>query len=85
MVQWKGNQILGGIDMICYHTALESYQKDEGGSYLSFSLTASENGRDLKKIEDVSLDRQTVERLLAILNGEHVPLMHFYDVVVAHL
>lgn len=71
--------------MICYRSKLEPYQSEDGIDYLSYSLIASENGHDLKKIDDVSMDRDIVLELLDILNEENVPVSRFFDVVVENL
>jgi hypothetical protein len=60
---------------------------DNGTFILTYGIEATdkENGSPLSKFADVSVNRNTAERIVSLLNSCEIELCHFYDVVIDEL
>lgn len=66
-------------------SSLQPDPEESGGSYLSFGIQLTLNGSDpaliVDCVEDISLDREKVEKIAAKFNRYQLSPLHFRDTI----
>ncbi len=67
--------------MITYKLSEESFESDDGDSYISFGVIAeSDKGKIIASVLDLSTERSEVERLISLCNELELDPIHLNDV-----
>ena len=77
---WFGSK--NKTDMVTYHIS-ESIIRDENGiEYLTYGIVAkAKDGAILKEMQDITLEKSALQKLVACMNQNKLALCHMHDVI----